>query len=405
MKKLLLVMGSFAAAGFLYACGGSSSSSSGGGGATIGVAAPAVSTPRTIATSADAAKTASSSKTMASALVKGGMPNLGSLVGKTAGDQTPNGHRIVDTIFKFQNKLMALQKKQFTLGKAVAAAATTPNAETIPCETGSRTFSATLNASNTTITGMNVTMDQCKESGSIENGSVSITGISLDPNNTTGVPDFTGATFAVNMTTADYAAGGYTTKTFESKPNLTLTINSNTSTGSMAIKISGSSSEADYLLHESNKSLFTNFSMTMTEASPTYTVILDGVANMETYKDSTFTTVDTKSGMTFKLLKIASTSLSTGGSSVTIDGTYAIAAIPSCMDGTYVISTVVGFPIITDSAGNTIGGKMNVNGVAMEFLPNGNVTTTIGGQTSTITAADALAAANSCQLSFSEGLL
>ncbi len=384
MKKALLLVGMLVAVGILYACGGGSS-----GGSSVGVAAPAVSTPKVIATKEEAAKTASASTTMAASLVKGGgIPDLGSLIGKPAIGSTPNGHRIVDTILGFQKKLSALPQKSLMLGKVVAAA--TSQNQTIACtDGGDRTITASSN-------GFSMTANQCKEFGTIENGSVSITGISSSST------DFTGAALVANLTTVDYAAGGYAAPTFESTIKMTMNIVSMSTTGSsMKINLSGSSSEVDYLKKESNKAAFTGFSMDMAESAG-YTLTLDGVANMETYSDTTFTKVDTKSGMTFKKLSIV-TGITNSGSSVSINGTYAIAAIPACMDGTYVITTAS--PIITDSTGMTTGGKMTVNGVDMLFNADGSVAATIGGQTQTITAADAKTAASSCQLSFSEGIL
>lgn len=406
MKKILSVFGLIAVSGIMYACGGSSSKSTSGGttSPTVGVTAPAVSTtPKAIASKTDAAKTVSSSTTMAMSLVKGGMPNLGSLVGKPAANLAPNGHRIVDTVLGLKSKFAAIQQRPRMLSKTVAAAAaidpiTTNCGINNSSADGTRTITFTVDAAGTNLTGMSITANNCKENYSIENGSIAITGLSAplaDLNNPN--LNLSNVTLGLNLTTIDYEYGGYTTKTYESTQQLTLKIGASYTAGSMTLGLDGSMSEINYLANESSKSLFTNFSMSTTEDTLGYSLLLDGVANMETYKDTTATLVDTKSGMTFQNLTLASSN----SGSVSIDGTYAIATIPSCMDGTFVITTQT--PITVDINGMTTGGNMTVNGVGMAFDSTGGVVATINNVPQTITAAEATA--NACQVSFSEGVL
>ena len=393
-------MGMVAVSGILCSCGGSGSQ----GGTTVGVAAPAVAAPKVIASKMDATKTASSSTTMAMSFIKGGMPSLGSLVAKPAVSSIPNGHRIVDTILGLKSKFAAMQQRPRMLGKMVAAS---PPPETVNCGVnnspadGTSTTSVTLDASGTILTGLSMTANNCKDgdgSYSIENGSVIIKGFSLplaefDPSTF----NLSNVTLVLNLKTVDYAYGGYATKIFESTENVTINIGTSYSANSMLLKLNGSMIEIDYSLNESNKSLFNNFNMSVTEDLQGFTLILDGIANMETYKDATFSAVDTKSGMTFKDLKL----VSSNSGSVSIDGTYAMATIPACMDGTFIITTQT--PITIDSSGNTTGGNMTVNGVEMAFDSTGGVVATIDGVPQTISATEA--AANTCQISFSEGVL
>lgn len=403
MKKTLLVMGMVAVSGVLYSCGGSGSQ----GGTTVGVAAPQVAAPKVIASKTDATKTVSSSTTMAMSFIKGGMPSLGSLVAKPAVSSIPNGHRIVDTILGLKSKFASIQQRPRMLGKIVAAAAPPP--ETVNCGVndspadGTRTTAVTLDASGTSLTGLSITAKNCKDndgSYSIENGSVAISGLSVpltafdDPNFTL---DLSNVTLGLNLRTVDYALGAYATKTYESAQHLTINIGASYAANSMFLRIDGSMNEINYSAKESSKSLFTNFSMSTSEDTLGYTLILDGVANMETYNDITATLVDTKSGITFQSLTLA---YSNSGS-VSIDGTYAIATIPSCMDGTFAITTYT--PITVDGTGMTTGGNMTVNGVGMVFDSTGGVVATIDDVPQTITAAEAKA--DACQVSFSEGIL
>ncbi|HXE97305.1 MAG TPA: hypothetical protein VN642_12915 [Dongiaceae bacterium] len=404
MKKMLVVVGMIAVVGILYACGGGGSSpggttggtnTTGGnnttGGSSVGLAAPAISAPKPVATKQEVVKTVSSSTTLASSFVKGGgIPNLGSLVGKLAGGSPSKGHSIVDTILGLQDKILAVQQKPAVLAKQVAAT-TGIQPITEPCtDGGTRTISFDDN-------GFSMSANQCKEAGTIENGTVSIAGISVISG-----ADFTGATVVTNLTTVDYASGGYTTKTSESVMNMTMKINSMTTTGtSMSLQLSGTKNDQNYVNKSSEKSSFSNFSMNITMPSasqlnsPQTTLILDGVSNMETYKDANFTTLDTKSGMTLQQLKLVE-NVTLTGSSMAIDGTYAVATIPTCLDGTFVISTQA--PITSDGSGKTIGGQMTVNGVVMVFKSDGSVEATINGTKELISAAEV--AANACQIDF-----
>jgi hypothetical protein len=405
MKKIVVVIGTIAAIGMLYACGGgggggstpsNTTGTTGGnnttGSSTVGLAAPAISTPKAATTKQEVVKTVSSSTSLASSFVSGGgIPNMGSLVGKLAGDPTSKGHSIVDTILGLQDKVMAVQQKQ-TVAKRVAAT-TGLEPFTEPCaDGGTRTISFDDN-------GFSSSSNQCKEFGSLENGTASITGASL------GTTDFTGATIVTNLTTVDYASDGYTTKTKESVMKMTMKINSMTTTttsvANVSVQLSGTKNEQDYVNKTSEKSSFSNFSMSIVmPAAPQLnsaqtTLTLDGVANMETYKDANFTTLDTKSGMTLQQLKLVQ-SFTTSGLSMKIDGTYAVATVPVCLDGTFEITTQV--PVTTDSSGKTTGGQMTVNGVSMVFKSDGSVEATINGSVQVISAADV--AANACQIDF-----
>jgi hypothetical protein len=374
--------------------GGSSTPNPGNSSGGIITTAPTVTAQKAISTPAEVSKTVSSSTSLAMSLVKGGgIPNLGSLISKPVAGQTPDGHRIVNTIFKLQRSLTAVQQKPVALAKTIAA---TAQPTTVPCAvSGTRTVSYDTNYSN-----ISVSANACKENDTIENGTISISGFDSSSNT------FTGANIALNLTTADYTSGGsYTTKTHESTQNMTMVIDSMSATyDSMNMSINGTSKEIDYVTKESSKSTFANFSMAMITTSSTYAMTLNGAALMESYVTpadfATFGTLDTSSGMTFVSLRIVDTYTGTL-SAVSIDGKYAIATIPSCMDGTFIISTQI--PITTDSYGYVTAGQMTVNGVVMTFNSDGSINATLNGQPVAISATDARA--NACSLSFAEGIL
>ena len=375
MKKLLLVVGAIAVAGFLYACGGSSSSSSGGSGSgiTTTVAAPAIST-QTAVTSTNAAKTVNSSKALASSLASGSMfPNLGSMVSKPVGDQTANGHRIISTVRDIQQKVAVVLEKHQSLGKQVAAV----SSPTCP-DGGTMSYDTAMNP-------LVVTFSGCKMNNEYLNGTMSLPQGLFDGSATSG-------TLTANLTTISYAVGGYSTKINESALNMTMSVSSYVkSTGVSKLSINGTESSIDYTSGTSDKQSFGNFSLDMTESATTTSMTLNGSVSMDTFKDTKFTTIDTASGMTFQTLALVETT-NTSSTALTIDGTFAIKTIPSCNDGTFTISTQS--PITTTSGGVTTG-QMTVNGVVMVFNADGTVTATINGTPQTIASY-----ANACSLSF-----
>lgn len=383
MKKLLLVAGTITVAGFLYACGGSSSSSSGGSGSgiTTTVAAPAISaTKASISTPADAAKTVNASKTLASSFASGSsFPSLGSLVGKPAA-QAANGQRIISTVRDMRQRVSRMVEKQNKLGKQVAAA------QSVNCtDGGTMTFDS---ASNPVV----LTFTACKEGSEYQNGTITM------PQALMGATSGSGGTLTVNLTTISYVLGGYTTKTHESALNMSMTVGSfNSTAGSASFSMNGSESSIDYTAGTSENLSFGNFSINMTESTAgsatTVSMTLDGSVSMDTFSDTAFKTIDTASGMTFQNLAIVeSVNSAASTSSLTINGTYAIKTIPSCMDGTFVISTQNA--LTTNSSGVTTG-QMTVNGVVIVFNADGTVTATING-----TAQPVPSYATACSLSF-----
>ena len=379
MKKMLVVVGFVAISGILYACGSSGSKSSGGGtGITTTVAAPAISAQTTV-TSTNAAKTVNASKALASSLVSGSMfPSLGSLVGKPAPDRTADGHRIISTVRDMQRRAAGIVEKQKTLEKQVAAA------QTQACTDG-----GTMSV-DTSSNPMSMTFSACKMDNEYNNGTISFPS-GLGSSTPSG-------TLTVNLTTISYATAGYTTKTSESSLNMTMSIAAyNSATGSVNFSLNGTESSIDYHAGTSDKQSFGNFSLNMTESSSgsvaTTTMTMNGSVSMDTFKDTTFTSIDTASGMTFQSLKLVeAVNSSTSATALSIDGTFAIKTIPSCNDGTFVISTQT--PITTTSGGITTG-QMTVNGVVMVFNADGSVTATINGTPQVITSY-----ANACSLSF-----
>lgn len=380
MKKTMVVIGMVAVTGILYACGGSSSKSGGGG--TTTVAAPAIAvTPTPISTQADVAKTVNVSKTLAASFASGSsFPSIGSLVAKPSMGQTADGHRIIDTVRDLQLRIAGIVEKQKVLGKQVAAA------QSQACPDGG-VMSFDMAGSATVI----MTFAACKDGYEYRNGSISFPQALWGQTSSTA-----GGAISLNLTTISYAYGGYTTKEFESAQNLTMSVGSfDTAAGTASFSINGSDSNIDYLSGTSDKQSFGNFSLTMTETAGTISTVdmtINGAVSMDTFDDTTFTKIDTASGMAFKNLQLGSTmNAADNSTSITVNGTYAIKTIPACMDGTFVITTQT--PITTNSSGTT--GQMTVNGVAMVFNPDGTVTATINGVPQTITSY-----ASVCSLSF-----
>lgn len=385
MKKLLVVIGMIVASGLLYACGGSSSKSSGGGGATTTVAAPTVSATKVpITSTTEAAKTVAASKTLATSFASGSsFPSLGSLVSKTAADQVADGHRILATVRDVQQRVAGIVEKQKALGKRVEAGT---SVQTISCTDGG-TMTFDPNSSPFVIT-----YAACKEYGEYQNGTITM------PLELMGQTSGSGGALAVNLTTINYATGGYTTRTHESVMNMTMTVGSfNVATGSSSFSMNGYESNVDYQSNSSDKQSFSSFSLTMVESSSgavaSSDITMNGSVSMDTFKDTTFTTIDTASGMTFQNFSIIETfNASTSTSTLTINGIYAMKTIPTCMDGTFDISTQA--PLTTTGIGATTG-QITVNGVVMVFNADGTVTATIGGVPQVITSY-----ANACMLSF-----
>jgi hypothetical protein len=387
MRKIPVVIGMVAVTGILYACGGSGSKSSSdnNGGTITTVTAPPIASATTISNPTEAARTVNSSRALASSFASGSaFPSLNSLVSKPAADQTANGHRILDTIRDVQKRALALQEIPKKVGKYAAA----PTTDTYPCAvSGSRTIVYDDVSGN-----MSITATSCKEDYELTNGTMSLTGISQG--------NSSGGSIAVNMSTINYAYGGYVTKEHESMMNLTMTINSlsnsaNSSTSSFSMN--GTEKNINYNSGTSEKQAFGNFSLSMSESASgsitTVNMTMSGSVTMDTYRDTTFTAIDTASGMTFQNLKLVDTvNSATMTNSLTIDGTYAIRTIPACMDGTFAISTQS--PLVTTSNGVTTG-QMTVNGVVMVFNADGSVTASINGVPQTITSY-----ANVCSLSF-----
>jgi hypothetical protein len=381
MKKILVVVGMIAAAGILYACGGSSSK--GGSGITTTVAAPAISATKTpVSTPAEAAKAVNASKTLASSFASGSsFPSLGSLVGKPAADQTANGHKIISTVRDLQRRITEIVDKQKSLGKQVAAA------QSQACTDG-----GTLSldpASNPLV----ITFTACKEGNEYQNGTVSMPQAMLGQTSSS-----TGGTLSVNLTSISYTPGsGYTIKQNESALNMTMTLTSfDTTTGSMNLAMNGSQSQIDYINGTSEKQSFGNFSLSMTENTSgvvtNTSMTLSGAVSMDAFTGTTFSTIDTASGMAFQNLVLTDVYNSTTFvDTLTINGTYAIKTIPACMDGTFVISTQTA---LTTTSGVTTG-QMTVNDVVMVFNADGTVTATINGTPQIITSY-----ANVCSLSF-----
>lgn len=388
MKKSLLVMGMVVVSGILYSCGGSGSSSSG---IKTTVAAPAISTTKTVvSTPAEAAKTVNASKSLASSFATGSsFPSLSSLVGKPTAGQAADAHRIISTVRDLQQRVLALQKMPKKMGKSVAAIITPAPQACV--ESGSQTVSY-----NDATGDVSMTANNCKENYELTNGTMSFTGISQ------GATSGTGGRIVMNMTTISYASGGYTTKESESVINMTMTIESfDSSVGSQKFKINGSQSSINYLSGTSGtseKQVFGNFTIDMTEGTSgsdtTISMTMDGSVSMDTFTGTTFTDIDEASGMSFQDLRLVNVFNTNGTNSLTINGIYAIKTIPACMDGTFEISTAS--PIVSDGNGTT-SGQMTVNGVVMVFNPDGTITATIDGQPQAL---DLATYAPVCSMSF-----
>ena len=384
MKKILVVVGMVAALGILYACGGSSSNGSSGGGGTTTVTAPAISTATSIATPADAAKTVNSSQALATSFASGSaFPSLGSLVAKSAADRVAESHKILSTVLGLKQIVSGIVEKQKSLEKKAVAAAT---AQSIPCtDGGTMSF-------DTASSPFVITYAACKQGSEYLNGTVSM------PLTLMGATSGTGGTLTVNLTTDSYAAGGYTNKLSESVLNMTITVTSfSTTAGSENMAMNGTETNVDYVAHTSDRQSFGNFTLNMTDSTSgtvtTTNMTLNGAVSMDTFKDTTFTTINTSSGMTFQnLVLVDAFNSSTSTDTLTINGTYAIKTIPTCLDGTFKITTQTA---LTTNASGVITGEMTVNGVDMVFNANGTVTATINNVPQIITSYT-----NVCSLSF-----
>lgn len=383
MNKILVVIGMIAATGILYACGGSSGGGTtpGGGTTTTSVAAPTIAAaPTTITNETEAAKTVNASKTLAASFASGAsFPSLNALVQKPA-DQTADGNKIIATVRDMQQRIAGIVEKQKALGKMVAAA------ESQPCTGGgSMSFDPAANP-------LTITFAACKEFDEYQNGTVTMPQSFMNTGGTAS------GSLSVNMTTISYAPGsGYSVKQFESALNMTMAFTSlDMTTGAMNLSMNGSQSLIDYVAGTSEKQSFGSFSLNMTETvgtSTTTSMTMNGAVSMDTFTGTTFSTIATASGMTFRNLVLTDVFDSiTSTDTLTINGTYAIKTIPACMDGTFLISTQT--PLTTTANGVTTG-QMTVNGVVMVFNSDGTVTATINGTPQTITSY-----ANVCSLSF-----
>lgn len=384
MRRIVAVIGMVAAMGILYACGGSGSKSTGGGGGggvTTTVAAPTIEAPKTITTQAEAAKTVDSSKTLASSFASGSaFPSLNSLVGKQAAGQSADGHKIITTVRDLQQRVTGLVDKQKSLGKQVAAAQSQNCADG-----GTMSFDA---ASDPIV----ISFNGCKEGYGIQSGTVSMPQAMFS--GTSG----TGGTLSLNLTTINYVYGGYTIKESESVENLTMAVSSfDTTANTASFSINGYATSIDYTAQTSDKQTFGSFSLSMSETTSgtlvTTNMTMTGSVSMDTFNDTTFTSIDTGSGMTFQnLVLVDAMDTSTNSNSLTINGTYAIKTIPACMDGTFIITTQT--PLTTNSSGVTTG-QMTVNGIVMVFNADGTVTATINNAPVIISSYE-----NACSLSF-----
>jgi hypothetical protein len=321
---------------------------------------------------------------LASAFASGGaFPKIGSLIKPTT-DKNVDGHKIISTVRDLQQKAVGIVNKQKSLGKRVAAA-TSPTS--YPCsDGGSMSFDTASNPAIYSFTA-------CKQGSEYMDGTMTM------PQGVYGATSSTtGGSLSVNLTTISYANGGYTTKEKESVMKMTMAFSSfDNSAGTASYSINGTSSSVDYIAKTSEKQAFSNFSISMSDntSATTYgsvNMTMDGSVTMDSYKDTTFTTVFESSGMTFQKLILVETS-SANSTSQTIDGTYAIQTIPACMDGTFVISTQKALTTINGSGVTT--GQMTVNGVVMVFNADGTVTATINGVPQAIPSYT-----NVCSLSF-----
>ena len=161
--------------------------------------------------------------------------------------------------------------------------------------------------------------------------------------------------------------------------------------------MNGTETNVDYVAHTSDRQSFGNFTLNMTDSTSgtvtTTNMTLNGAVSMDTFKDTTFTTINTSSGMTFQnLVLVDAFNSSTSTDTLTINGTYAIKTIPTCLDGTFKITTQTA---LTTNASGVITGEMTVNGVDMVFNANGTVTATINNVPQIITSYT-----NVCSLSF-----
>jgi hypothetical protein len=387
MLVRLLISGTTAAA-FLGACGGGGGGSSSDNTIKTTLAAPAISTTNTtIATATDAAKSANASKTIASSFASGtSFPSINALVGKPATNQTENSQKIITTVRDIKRQMEQIISTKKSLGKQVALI------QSKAC-TGGGTKSYD-DASDPLVLSFNNCYDNSSGSYQYRNGTITLPQSLMSSSSST-----TGGTLSLNMTEIDYAYGGYTVKQQASVTKMVMSVSSFDSTaGTSSFSMNGSGSKIDYVANTSEKQAFGNFTLNMTEStsatSNTSDLSINGTVSMDTYKDATFTTIDTASGMAFKNLQLNNIlDSSLGTNTLTINGIYAIKTIPACMDGTFAVSTQS--PITTDSYGGTTGGQMTVNGIVIVFNSDGTATATINGIPQNLSSY-----ANACSLSF-----
>lgn len=399
MNKPMLVrlfISSTTAAAFLGACGG------GGGGSSSSdttikttLAAPAISTTNTtIATATDAAKSANASKTIASSFASGtSFPSINSLVGKPATNQTENSQKIITTVRDIKRQMEQIISTKKSLGKQAALV------QSKAC-TGGGTKSYD-DASDPLVLSFNNCYDNSSGSYQYRNGTITLPQSLMSSSSSS-----TGGTLSINMTEIDYAYGGYTVKQQASVTKMVMSVSSFDSTaGTSSFSMNGSGSKIDYVANTSEKQAFGNFKLDMTESTSGYITTSDlsinGLVSMDTYKDATFTTIDTASGMAFKNLLLHNAldaSPGIGTNTLTINGIYAIKTIPACMDGTFTVSTET--PVTTDSNGGTTGGQLTVNNVIIVFNANGTATATYHNANGILVTDPLTSYSNACSLSF-----
>lgn len=375
MKKFLVFLGMVAAAGVLYACGGGGSNSSttpAGGSAGPPTVAPINTAPTTISNKDSAARAVNVSKTLATSFVaNSSFQSLNDLL-KPVVSRDPSGHRIISTVRDLQQMITDVVEKQKSLGKQVAAVASSSN-----CPDGGLI--------STSIDPIVMTFTACKMGGEYKNGIITMTKPIWELTSGADVA------LTVDMTTVRYAPGGYATKEHESALSLTMKIDSFDRTAKNEIlTINGSGREMNYVSGTSNKlslgDLKSDFKLNMTESTSgtVTTMIMDGPVSMESFNDAAFTAIDTASVIAFKNLQVVS-----NVNLLSITGAYTIKTIPACLDGTFDITTQS--PITASGSG-----QMTVNGIVMVFNSDGTVTATINNAPQTIEASYA----SICSLSF-----
>lgn len=368
MKRISGLVVISSCAWLLSACGGGGSSGSSKEPGTT-LSPPAITTQKTIASSDDAGKTVKAATTMATSFASGSsFPSLDSLVQKKPAGQSADGHRILSTVLELKQNLAEITSRHKALGKRLAAV------ESSPCSDGG---SMSYNPQSDPVI---VTFVNCKDNYEYWNGTVTMPKSLYD-----GIETPSG-TIAAKLTTINYSFGGYSNKEYESSSNFTMYFESIGTSGSTTreqLIIDGTNSEIDYREGTSERQSFEDFSLDieMNEGSVTTSIAmtLDGAFSMDTFRDTQFSSAQrvTASAMSFEdfwMYEVANESTT----SLEISGKYAMATIPSCMDGTFDITTQT--PIMMDNiSGVTRSGKMKVNGVDITFNANGSVTATLNG--------------------------